>query len=266
MEKQLRNSYAIIPQTLAEVASFARMCAASGVARVGTAEAAAVIICAGLELGLTPIQALQGMHLMEGRVTLAADTIVALVVRRTDVCEYWRCIEATASSHTIETKRRGDEFRPVRRTWTLEDAKRAGLVGRAIWQRYPADMLRHRCSTALAREVYPDLVAGMAYTREEIDSGAHEEPQKPVGIGTFDPDPMSAAASMIHAAATVEEVAEVYLAARGGLETKGDKAQLWRFARVRAADLGVSDDDLKAACEKLVKATPATTTASQEAT
>lgn len=166
-------SGAIIPRTIDEVARLARMAAASGLAKTTSPEAAGMLICAGLEIGLTPMQALLGMHMVEGRPTLAADTIVALVMRRTDVCEYWHTIEATTERHTIETKRRGDGFVPERRTWTTEDAKRAGLLGKPIWQRYPADMLRHRCATALARAVYPDVIAGMAYTREEIADGVH---------------------------------------------------------------------------------------------
>jgi hypothetical protein len=176
---------AIIPRTIDEVARLAKMAAASGLAKTTSPEAAGMLICAGLEIGLTPMQALLGMHMIEGRPTLAADTIVALIVRRTDVCEYWRSIESTPERHTIETKRRGEEFQPVRRTWTLDDAKRAGLTGKTIWQRYPVDMLRHRCATSLAREVFPDIIAGMAYTREEISDGLHngdDEPQPAVNL------------------------------------------------------------------------------------
>jgi len=179
---------AIVPRTIDEVARLAKMAAESGLAKTTSPQAAGMLICAGLEIGLTPMQALLGMHMVEGRPTLAADTIVALVVRRTDVCEYWRPIESTAERHTIETKRRGPEFQPVRRTWTMDDAKRAGLAGKVIWQRYPGDMLRHRCATALAREVFPDVIAGMAYTREEIGDGLHNGDDAPeAGLDLTDP-------------------------------------------------------------------------------
>mgnify|MGYP003496007585 CR=1 FL=1 len=178
-------SGAIIPRTIDEVARLAKMAASSGLAKTNSPAAAGMLICAGLEIGLTPMQALLGMHMVEGRPTLAADTIVALVMQRSDVCEYWRSIERTAERHTIETKRRGEGHQPVRRTWTMDDAKRAGLATKAIWQRYPEDMLRHRCATSLAREVYPDVVAGMGYTREEIASGVFngdDEPEAAVDL------------------------------------------------------------------------------------
>jgi len=192
---------AIVPRTIDEVARLAKMAAESGLAKTTSPQAAGMLICAGLEIGLTPMQALLGMHMVEGRPTLAADTIVALVVRRTDVCEYWRPIESTAERHTIETKRRGPEFQPVRRTWTMDDAKRAGLAGKVIWQRYPADMLRHRCATALAREVFPDVIAGMAYTREEIGDGLHNGDDAPeAGLDLTDPTGTTLARPAIDAA------------------------------------------------------------------
>jgi len=192
---------AIVPRTIDEVARLAKMAAESGLAKTTSPQAAGMLICAGLEIGLTPMQALLGMHMVEGRPTLAADTIVALVVRRTDVCEYWRPIESTAERHTIETKRRGPEFQPVRRTWTMDDAKRAGLAGKVIWQRYPGDMLRHRCATALAREVFPDVIAGMAYTREEIGDGLHNGDDAPeAGLDLTDPTGTTLARPAIDAA------------------------------------------------------------------
>lgn len=281
---------AIVPRTIDEVARLAKMAAESGLAKTTSPQAAGMLICAGLEIGLTPMQALLGMHMVEGRPTLAADTIVALVVRRTDVCEYWRPIESTAERHTIETKRRGPEFQPVRRTWTMDDAKRAGLATKAIWQRYPADMLRHRCATALAREVFPDVIAGMAYTREEIGDGLHNGDDVPeVGLDLTDPtgttlarpaidatpaplalpadngpSPSQAAATpaksealrlaeeQVRGAASVDAVALAYVGARGDLDD-AERGRLWRVARGRCADLGAPDAELPAACARHAK-------------
>lgn len=149
------------------LARVAKMAHGSGLARVQSVEAAGVVIMAGLELGLTPMQALLGIHLVEGKPVIAADTLVA-IVRRSRVCKSWRTVESTARVCTIETLRAGDES-PVMRTWTIDDAKAAGLTGKPIWQKYPRAMLRHRCATDLAREVYPDVVLGM-YDPEELDA------------------------------------------------------------------------------------------------
>ena len=55
---------------------------------------------------LTPMQALLGIHLVEGRPVLAADTLVA-IVRRSPVCAMWRTVESTEARCTIETQRKG---------------------------------------------------------------------------------------------------------------------------------------------------------------
>jgi hypothetical protein len=50
----------------------------------------------------------------------------------------------------------------------MEQARVAGLVrGGGQWQTYPEAMLRARCAAALARIVYPDLVAGV-YDPDEL--------------------------------------------------------------------------------------------------
>ena len=46
---------AIIPRTIDEVARLAKMAAASGLAKTTSPEAAGMLICAGLEIGLTPM-------------------------------------------------------------------------------------------------------------------------------------------------------------------------------------------------------------------
>lgn len=150
-----------------DLARIADMAHKSGLAKVSSAAAAGVIIMTGMELGLTPMQALLGIHLVEGRPVLAADTLVA-IVRRSPVCAMWRTVESTEARCTIETQRKGADD-VVTRTWTADDAKRAGLWTKNIWQKYPRAMLRHRAAADLAREVYPDVVLGM-YDPEELDA------------------------------------------------------------------------------------------------
>jgi hypothetical protein len=66
---------------------------------------------------------------------------------------------------TYETKRRGAP-KPQQLTWTLADAQRAGLGGGDNWKKYPRAMLSARCKAELARDVYPDVLAGVYETSE----------------------------------------------------------------------------------------------------
>lgn len=125
-----------------------------------------VILMKGQELGLSPIQSLSEVSVIEGKPSSSAALKVALCVRRPDICEYFRMTESTATKATYETKRAGNE--PVSLSWTIEQAKTAGLTGKQNWQRHPDAMLRARCSSALATAVYPDLVQGLM-TFDEAD-------------------------------------------------------------------------------------------------
>lgn len=111
------------------------------------------------DIGLRPIQAVGSVHVVDGKAELSAQLMVALV-RKSGLCEYWQLIESTAEGCTYETLRKGDPA-PVRMTYTIQDATTAGLAGKDNWRRMPKIMLRRRCQSELAREVYPEIVLGM---------------------------------------------------------------------------------------------------------
>ena len=136
---------------------------------------ALIVLMAGRELGLAPMQRMRMLGVIKGKVTLAADATVALV-RRSGECLQWRLVESTATRATYTTQRKGDT-EPTTLTWTIEQAQRAGLTGGQGWRSYPEAMLRARCAAALARIVYPDLVAGI-YDPDELSTPL-EQP-KPV--------------------------------------------------------------------------------------
>lgn len=164
---------ALEPQSLDEARLLAKIAVDSRFFAVKSAEEALVIMLTGRELGLTAMQSLRGIYIVQGRPLVAADTLVAAVLA-SGKCEEWQPLENTADRCTIRTKRRGAPA-PVTKTWTMADARTAGLVGKGIWSQYPKTMLRHRCAAELVREVYPDVALGM-YVPEEIDPHAAPAP------------------------------------------------------------------------------------------
>ena len=144
---------------------------------------ALIVLMAGRELGLAPMQSMRMLGVIKGKVTLAADATVALV-RRSGECVEWRLVESTDKRATYTTRRKGDT-EPTTLTWTIEQAQRAGLTGGTGWRSYPEAMLRARCAAALARIVYPDLVAGiydpdeLAQPLEQVKPAPIDEQSKP---------------------------------------------------------------------------------------
>ena len=130
-----------------------------------------VTLLLGRDLGLTAMQAITGIHVIDGKPTVSAQTAVALV-RRSPLCRSWRQVESTDERATYETMRAGEE--PQRLTYTMADAQRAGLVGRGPWKAHPAAMLRARATMALARDVYPDVVANIYDPDELADQRADQ--------------------------------------------------------------------------------------------
>jgi hypothetical protein len=154
------------PQTLDEATTLARAAVASKLYAVGSPEAALMILLTGRDLGLTASQSFRAIYVVSGKPVVSSDAMVA-AIRRSGLCASWRVVESTVERCTIETLRQG-ESEPERETFSLDDAKRAGLDRRDVWRAYPRDMLRHRAAAGLARRVYPDVVLG-CYAPGELE-------------------------------------------------------------------------------------------------
>ena len=125
----------------------------------------------GRELGMPAMAALRSVHVIEGKHSLSADLMVALVLK-SGLAEYFQLLESTDLECTFTTKRKGNLHQQVL-SYTLEQAKQAGLLqptrsGKPNnWTKIPRQMLRARAKSELARLEYPDLLAGL-YTPEEL--------------------------------------------------------------------------------------------------
>ena len=148
----------------------------------GKPEAVFAAILFGEELGIGPMQSLNSIHVIEGKPGMAPELMRALVARaghRIDVKE------ANSERVTLWGKR-CDNDSEATVTWTMDDAKQAGLAGRGAWKTYPRAMLLARATSELCRMVFADVVAGLSYTPEEITSVAgydwEETPVDPLSL------------------------------------------------------------------------------------
>ena len=136
----------------------------------GTPEGVMMTILAGREFGMGSMAALRAFHVIEGKPSMSAGTIAALVLK-SGKAQYFRCSERTPERATYVTQRGDDP--PIALTYTIEEAKQAwsrtaDAWAKSTWGRSPADMLVARASSKLARLVYPDVVSGL-YAPEEFE-------------------------------------------------------------------------------------------------
>jgi hypothetical protein len=156
----------LVPSDFDSMWRFAQMVHSARVGGTKTAEEAAFLISYGLELGITPIKAVQSLHLIKGKVTMSADMMVSLCLRDSR-CEYIEVKQLTDEACTYIAKRVG---RPEQTfSFTMTDAKRAGLAGGDNWRKYPKAMLKARAGSHIARQVFPDIVMGI-YDPDEIQN------------------------------------------------------------------------------------------------
>lgn len=138
---------------------------------------AAVLACilAGREIGLPPMQSLSQIAVIEGRPSLMAQGARTLILSRGH--ELW-VEESTITRCVMHARRRGEEHLHTA-TWTIDDAKRAGLAAKQNWTRYPRQMLWNRCTGDLARIAFADVLGGMPYLAEELQDGGFEDQDQP---------------------------------------------------------------------------------------
>jgi len=145
----------------------------------GRPEEVLAVMMAGNELGIGPMQALQSINIIKGKPALSAELMRALVLS----AGHQFIIDANDQSAIAKVCRAGwPEWQTVE--FNLEDAKRAGLLNNPTWTKYPRAMLSARVTSEACRLFFPDVIAGMSYTPEEIEAFAvpamTEQPQRPM--------------------------------------------------------------------------------------
>lgn len=135
--------------------------------------ATAAAILYGREIGLPPMTSLQSIHVVEGRPSVSAERMRAMILSQGHELEV---LEHTGAVCVMRGRRRGSDRWSPNVGWTLDMARAAGLGSKNNWQSYPRAMLLARATTDLARMVFPDVIAGFRATEELEDMGADDSP------------------------------------------------------------------------------------------
>jgi hypothetical protein len=141
---------------------------------------AMMLIMLGRKFGLSAVDSLRMIHMIEGKPSMSAQLIVG-IVQKSGMAEYFELDESSNTSAKWITKRKGNR-KEKSWTFTVNDAKTARLGGiwdkekkvlkeafdpNSNWAKFPAVMCSWRAAVFLARVVYADLVGGL-YMPDEI--------------------------------------------------------------------------------------------------
>lgn len=215
----------------------------------------------GRTLGITPIAALTGIHVIEGKPSASSGLIGALVRQAGHKLR----IKGDGQSAMAQIIRADDPDWTYEVTWTLERAEQAGLCqirnGKpyardykdrpTAWEKYPAAMLKARAITEVARDACEDVLFGLHYTPEELgayvdqDGNPVEAPVQP--LHAVQAEPVRDWLAEARAAKTAAEVRELYreAGATGAPHELADQiAEIGRQKAAAAAPSSVSTPPL----------------------
>ena len=131
-------------------------------------------IVAGASMGMKPIQALNGIAMINGHPTLHSDSIPCVVMASGLVngMRYKFTGDGDTLACTFYVRRKGiEEYQEW--TYSMEDAKKAGLLTNPVWQKHTKKMLFNRARTWCFRNTFPDVI-GNVYTKDEIEDADFE--------------------------------------------------------------------------------------------
>jgi hypothetical protein len=133
----------------------------------------------GRTLGISPVAAITGIHVIEGKPSASSGLIGALVRQAGHKLRVQSDGKTWATAQIV---RADDPDFTYECTWDLERAAQAGLCeikngkpwardrnGKpATWEKYTAAMLKARAITEVARDACEDVLFGLHYTPEEL--------------------------------------------------------------------------------------------------
>jgi hypothetical protein len=159
----------LTPNSFGELMQFAELISKSDLAGKdykGKPGNCIVAIQLGASVGLSPLQALQGIAVINGKPSLYGDALLA-VVRASPECEdVVERMEAGIAMCTV--KRRGCQ--PVSRSFGEMEARKAGLWGKqGPWTQYPQRMLQMRARAFACRDAFADVLMGLQSAEEVQD-------------------------------------------------------------------------------------------------
>ena len=145
----------------------------------GQPEQLLAVMMYGAELGIGPMQAMQQINFIEGKPSMAPELMRALIRKAGH-----RLNITQTQDECVIVGERGDTGEVGESGFSVADAVDAGLCrvvdgkvqarssngNKLPWEKYTKDMLLARATSRIARMMFSDVISGMSYTPEEVES------------------------------------------------------------------------------------------------
>ena len=167
------GSRGLVLQDLDQMWRFSTAVVKSGLAPSSfkTVEAVMIAIQYGAEVGLSPMQSLQSLAVINGKPSLYGDALPALAWASGLMESLDESVNGSGDAReaVCRVKRKGVECWIVR-TFSVADAKKASLWGKSgPWSSYPDRMLAMRARAFAFRDGFADVLRGLHVSDEVAD-------------------------------------------------------------------------------------------------
>lgn len=129
---------------------------------IDTPEKAMLVACKAYDLKIGLMAAFDGMAVFNGRICMFGSLALALFRRVPG--HVFDVVEHSDTICRVNVGRPGMKTREI--SFTIEEAKRAGLLGKDNWKNYPKDMLMWRVVARANKQVFSDVTGGMNLQEE----------------------------------------------------------------------------------------------------
>lgn len=120
----------------------------------------------GAQIGLNPLLAVQNIAVVNGRPAVFGDALTAIAQGHAETEQYEDGYLEDGTAYCIIVR----NGRKIYRTFSVEQAKRAGLWGTGTWTKYPERMLLWRARGWAIRDAFADVLMGLWSYEEAVDS------------------------------------------------------------------------------------------------
>ncbi len=206
---------------------------------------------AGQPFGWDVTMSMRSFHIIEGTPSLKPEIQLALVRQ----AGHSVSVKTSSVDAVILVGKRQDTGDVAEVGYTIEDAKRAGLIGKGNWKTYPEDMLFARAVSRLCRRLFQDVLLGCAYVPEELGATVTSEGE------VLSVTPVAQLNAAVQNPVTIEEVEETTEAIIARVEnsprvnllagTGEITAQQIKRIHALKTQLSLTDDSYRAGLEKI---------------